>query len=334
MYEIFDVSIQSDIELPELAVQDNRKVIVHVEAGPSRETAQLTPQWFYEWRDTDGETYLLSAKVRNSYLLRFPGVIDFLVSFPEGSTGATDTEDGTKAGRIAVAVQYFPEAGVPEYTTRHLLLDQILPRVLSHLGHLILHASAIKLENGEAVIFMGETGQGKSTLASSFYINGYPLVTDDCLLIKFVGDKVVCVPNYSGLRLYPDSHSAIFAKRQTVAPVAHYSTKERLAVAPIVSQPIPVNSIFLLTRPDIDDSDIVGLEKIRGAEEIMSIISQAFLLDTKDNSVIIKQFSSASKFNSLSPPMFKLNYSCKYELLDRVRDTILKTAQDPGKAGC
>ncbi len=52
-------------------------------------------------------------------------------------------------------------------TLQHLLFDQILPRLIAHAGRLVLHASAVGASAG-AILFLGGTGQGKSTLAASF----------------------------------------------------------------------------------------------------------------------------------------------------------------------
>ena len=56
-------------------------------------------------------------------------------------------------------------------TTRHQLLDHVLPRVLEHLGHLMIHAGAVCTPHG-VIIFVGDTGAGKSSLVASFHTAG------------------------------------------------------------------------------------------------------------------------------------------------------------------
>src|SRR5262249_8950886 len=68
-------------------------------------------------------------------------------------------------GDQSIAV-HLDERGLTD-TAHHLLLDQVLPLVLSHTGRLVLHASALDLE-GRGVAFVGSGGVGKSTLAASF----------------------------------------------------------------------------------------------------------------------------------------------------------------------
>jgi hypothetical protein len=191
-----------------------------------------------------------------------------------------------------------------------------------------LHASAVQLRDGKAVVFLGSTGWGKSTIASSYYENGAQLITDDCLLIKIVDNKVCCVPNYHGLRLYKDSAEAIFKENMQYKPVAHYSSKERLVLNRAGSEitgVIPVSAIFLLSDPETGNVDTVSIKKIQGAKEIMAIVEQTFLMDIEDKTIISKQFTNASEVNEVSPALYGLSYPRKYEMLAEVRNTVEKT---------
>ncbi|RKZ48760.1 MAG: hypothetical protein DRQ48_02915 [Gammaproteobacteria bacterium] len=311
MYNIFDISIESDLRLPELSEGVARETVIKIKSGADSKRAHCEPEHLHEWKDTDGEICMLSAKFEDNYLLRFPGLVDFLIC----SSGES--------------VFYFPESDIPEETIRHLILDQLIPRILGQRGHLVLHASAVQIIDEKAVVFLGATGWGKSTIASSYYENGAQLITDDCLLIKIIENKVFCVPNYCGLRLYPDSAEAIFKDKMQYEPVAHYTSKERLIlhhVEPEKAEPIPVSAIFLLSDPDIGSVDTVSIKKIQGAKEIMAIVEQTFLMDIEDKATISKQFTNASVLNEVSPVLYGLSYPRKYEMLAEVRNTVEMTA--------
>lgn len=154
MYYIFDISLDSDIHLPELPEGSTRETIIKIKSGTGIMNEQYEPEYFHEWQDADSEICMLSAKIEDNYLLRFPELVDFLIS----TSGDT--------------VFYFPEPNIPEETIRHLILDQIIPRILGQQGQLVLHASAVQLPDGKAIVFLGDTGWGKSTIASSFHENG------------------------------------------------------------------------------------------------------------------------------------------------------------------
>ena len=205
MYRIFDISLECDIHLQELPEGDCAGKTVHIQLGSKdlREKGDL--QWLHEWQDNNGEICIMCARINSDYLLRFPKLIDFYIS------------------RSGDNIFYLPEPSVPEETIRHLILDQVIPRVLGQLGNLVLHASAVQLPGGLGIVFLGETGWGKSTLASSYYESGSRLITDDCLLIRSIQNNIYCIPNYFGLRLYPDSTEAIFNTNNLFAVIWHSS---------------------------------------------------------------------------------------------------------------
>ena len=311
MYHIFDISLDSDIHLPELPEGSARETIINIKSGVDIASEYCEPEYFHEWHDADGGISMLSAEIDDGYFLRFPEMVDFLIS------SSRDT------------VLYFPEPDIPEETIRHLILDQIIPRILGQQGQLVLHASAVQMSDGMVIVFLGDTGWGKSTIASSYYEQGAKLITDDCLLIKVIDKNVFCVPNYYGLRLYPDSAEAIFKENVKYQPVAHYTSKERLILHSAeftIAEPIPVGAIFLLSDPNIGSIDRVSVNMIRGAKEIMAIVEQTFLLDINDKAIISQQFTNASDVNEISPVLYRLSYPHKYEMLAEVRDTVKSIA--------
>ena len=80
-----------------------------------------------------------------------------------------------------------PQAGASEHTLRSLLLGPVLATVLFQRGFLVLHASAVALRdahgNWGAVAFLGESGEGKSTMAAALHARGFPLVADDIIAV-------------------------------------------------------------------------------------------------------------------------------------------------------
>jgi hypothetical protein len=100
---------------------------------------------------------------RDEYLLRVPGVANFLV----------------RHGR-EVLVQ--PAAGALPADIRAYLLSPIFSTLCHQAGMYSLHASAVRVGEG-VVAFLGDSGAGKSTLAAGLAQRGYTLVADDiCLL--------------------------------------------------------------------------------------------------------------------------------------------------------
>ena len=204
VYKICGNSFVSSIPIPELELTDALEPVFHFQLCCEPRDFSATRSWINQWELPDGEIWLAFAKLETEYLLQFPQLANFVVSI-----------DGRD-------VHGYPQANVPVETVRHLLLNQVIPLVLSHLGKTILHTSAC-LGSGGVMAFMGMTGSGKSTLAASFALRGLPIITDDCLLAEEQAGMVRCVASYPGSRLWDESIGALFAVEPEGQNVAHYS---------------------------------------------------------------------------------------------------------------
>ena len=224
-------------------------------------------------------------------------------------------------------IDYFSKPGIPIESIRHLLLDQAIPRTLGQRGHLILHAAAVALQQGQAIAFVGASGTGKSTLASSFYQNGAHLITDDCLLLEELEEQILAIPNYNGARLFSDSSKAIFGDRFVHSPVAHYSTKSRIQL-PNNMQTKPnlgfrLSKLFLLEgASEGNDRESVQISPIKGADELIAMIGQTFSLDITDKSLVACQFKNVGKLFSSEIEIYRLRYPRVHSMLPIVRASI------------
>lgn len=154
-YKFCDFSLASNVRFPELppAGETTAQCRFHLLPGKSPRFDRC--RWTHEWRLPGGRRWLRFAKRDSDYLLRFPGLVDFLVA-----------EGGSE-------VRCHPRPDTPPSTIRHLFLDQVVPLVLSRQGKLVVHASAVLTPSG-VVAFLGHSGWGKSTLAASFAQAGVP----------------------------------------------------------------------------------------------------------------------------------------------------------------
>lgn len=166
-------------------------------------------------------------------------------------------------------------------TIEHLLLDQVIPRVLAQAGALVLHASCVRLPSGRLVAFVGASGAGKSTLASALLEVGAILLGDDSLLVECRDDRVFVTPAYTGLRLWPDSADHFFNKRQ-VRDMAHYSNKQRVQLV----QEVGSESAMALDALYILDGPAAGAPRVLDPGSpsaiIMALVQASFGLDIRD----------------------------------------------------
>ena len=165
LYQVCDLVLASETPLPELRVGEvgRPNFAFKLVLSPTLEYGPV--EWFHRWSLPDEETWMSFGRVGRDYLLRFTDLADYVIRIEERE------------------IYCYPNPDTPLETIRHLLLDQVIPLVLSSQGKLVLHASAVATPEG-AIAFIGSTGRGKSTLAASFTKRGFPLLTDDCLWWK------------------------------------------------------------------------------------------------------------------------------------------------------
>jgi len=110
-----------------------------------------------------------------------------------------------KAGR---EITYAPAPGVDEGLLRLIILGPVLAALLHLRGHLVLHASAVASPGG-AMIFLGGSGWGKSTIAATLCSYGYPLVADDVLAVHQENGSHRVFPGIPRIKIWPETAQAL-----------------------------------------------------------------------------------------------------------------------------
>lgn len=134
-----------------------------------------------------------------------------------------------------------------------------LGQALRLAGRLVLHGDAVAVHGG-ALAWLGNKGAGKSTLAAAFVAAGYPLLTDDQIVIWPQADGVGIAPGIMRLHLWPES-LPVMGSAQDIErfdqPFAIFP-KGFLAVTPPDTLPAPravtpLRAIYILQprRPDL-----------------------------------------------------------------------------------
>ena len=240
----------------------------------------------------------------SGYLLRFPDLADFLVS-----------SDGD-------LVVCHPVPGVSAATIRHLYQNQVLPLTLSRRGKLVFHASAVDAA-GNALVFAGESGRGKSTLAASFATSGYPFLTDDGLVVDEAEGVYQIAPSHPSLRLWHDSQQAIVGPETRTADAASFMRKTRLpagADIPFCDEPRRLRHVYFLG--DGKEASVL-IAPMTAREAFIALVKHSFLLDIQAQEFIATHFDRLSRF-AARRMYSSLDYPRKYEVLPEVRRAVLE----------
>jgi hypothetical protein len=313
-YRICDLVVASAIALPELVPATAFGAECRFELLPPGNPSAVDVDWFHRWIiEEDGkeqdscDVWLRLARTGDGYLLRFPSCGDFFVSAD------------------AARIQCRPLPGTPEVTVRHLLLDQVLPLVLSRRERIVLHASAVLTGHG-VIAFAGKTGRGKSTLAASLARGGCSLVSDDCLVLRTERGEWTALPSYPGVRLWPSTAGEVLRGDMPTAEVAHYTLKRRVwdkAVLPYASGPAPLRRLFFLA----DNAGEILFERLPPGRVFMALVEFAYNLDIQDTAFLRKQFETVGRLTA-DVPADAIHYPREFSALPAVRAAILRHLEE------
>lgn len=307
-YRLWDIILESNIPL-NLPLAEDKKVAPSFRFSLDREPWSELYQWFQHYCDSaNGERWLSLAKQELGYTLRFHNLADFIIS------------------TAGLEIRCYPEPDTPLETIRHLLLDQVLPLALDYQGRLVLHAGAVVTPAG-AIVFLGESGWGKSTLAASFCQQGYPVLTDDSLLLAEREGQIVGIPSYPGLRLWAESITALFEASPPLTPVAHYSSKKRVTLGsdslPYWAEPTILRQIYVLASPEETAmTQTISLTRLSGPTALMALVQAVFRLDVTDRARVKREFEVLGRITA-ALPCFRLTFPRDHSLLGAVHTAIL-----------
>lgn len=310
-YQLQGLQVASTRELTGLCPQEtdaDPDVIFHADwlpAGFEFEKLQETePAYVSPYSDSKGEPF--------SRMWRCPQTGMYYFRFVEGFAFVIDSEGRT------VWAQWAAPVTIDDITA--FLLGRILAFVLHLRGHACLHASAVAV-NGEAVLFAGYPGMGKSSTAAAFSTRGYPVLTDDVSAIRCSADgRLVVVPGIPRVCLCPDSVDFIYGPKSAERfPLLHPHEDKRVVRLDATPgkfqfEPLPIRAIYMLASRS-NEPTAPRLEEVAGADRLVRLLYNGFMHLTLDKRQTMRQFKILG------------------EIARSVRIRQLVPSRDPGKLG-
>ncbi len=237
-YCAYGLSIDSDFALPELAAGCGREPDVTIRAGSVPETLE--------------EPYAVSVLYHAApgrFLLNMPRIARYLAV------------DGN-----AIVIER--AAGADEADVRVFLLGSVFGAVLHQRGVLPLHGSAVAAASG-AVLFLGASVSGKSTLAAEFQRRSYRVLADDICAIAPGPDRVAHLwPGYPSLHLWPDAADKLGVAFAGLPRVRPKLEKYSLRVDRFSTESLPVSAIYGLHPVNAGGIRLTALSAEEQAKEI------------------------------------------------------------------
>lgn len=270
---------------------------------------QLNSNSFYQSKFLrDGSTYV-----------RWKGVGEFLIS-----------GDGSRIiGRQHDAGQ--------EESFQVYLLGQALSYALLRRGLEPLHATAIVV-NGGAVVLLGSSGFGKSSLAACFLEAGHRLLTDDLLILQAPGGEIVAYPGPPRIKLFPqlarrflpDAASGVAMNsgtRKLILPLEHVQS---------VVHPVPLRGIYALPAPGSKArSSDMRISVLPPGQSFLALVKNTFNDRIVNPARLERQFEAATSVAGLMP-VKQVSFPRGLSRIVAVRDEILADLESAGdqQAAC
>jgi hypothetical protein len=265
-------------------------------------------QTCHEWRTAQGQLICRCSRRGADYLLSFPRQAEFHIE---------------AGGNITC----LPAPGAAQGLLRHLLLNQVLPRYLAHTGEQLQHASAVTLANGTTVAFAGESGFGKSTLASYCHLQGARFIDDDCILLRPGEGGLRIAGGVPTVRLYPDSLRALGHNLAGFTPYTDRTDKLQMSlVGQQTRPPTPpiLQALFLLGAPVEAPADsAVTITPAGGQAALMSLVRGAFSLHPSDKNTLRQMFQAHARILAGGLPVYHLNFPRAHGALPQVLQALL-----------
>lgn len=319
-YTAYGVVVASTVTLPELRPATHAcapEAVLHLLPSIVAERHRRSHGDVLYQRDAESGSPFPShalRRTRGGLSWRFPGLGGFLI--PD-------------RGRTVTVWRERADAWTD---LRSIFLGPVLSLVLQRRGHVHLHASAVLID-GEALLFLGHPGQGKSTLTASLTAAGAQLLADDIVPVRVGEGRVVASPGCSRLKLWRDTLEQLGIEPEQ-HPRTLRSVDKRVLLAGrtfgrAATAPAAIRALYLL-ETDSSEHGRVSLERSRGLGAVMQIVPHTYNGHLLPAEVLAEQLGTLAALEQLAP-IWRLRYPRGFEWLPAVHRALCAGRESAGR---
>jgi hypothetical protein len=184
---------------------------------------------------------------------------------------------------------------------RSYLYGPIVGFLLRLRGWVCLHASVIGMRDW-AVAFTGPAEAGKSTLAAAMAGEGFPIISDDILILSEVDGAFRAIPAYPRIRLWPSSVYALWGSSEALPRISEGWDKRHLTLPAdrFETRHQPLGAIYLLSGRS-EGCDASRIEALQGLGALRSLIANTYALKIFDKEMRAYEFEQLSRLANQVP---------------------------------
>ena len=248
MYSAYGLAIRSDIDLPALAKIDETTPDITIAAG-SIPAGAGGENKFRNWEAEPGR-----------FLSTFFGVGRILVT-----GGDTIIYDRNEAADDTQVVS--------------IVLGTALAAAMMQRKLLPIHSCSVLTDKG-AVLVMGRSGAGKSTMLGGLLALGLPMLADDVTGLELDADgRPIAIPGFPAMRLWEDSLNNLGHQSDGLSQVRSDMRKYYLPVSSFHGQPEPIRAIVHLTASNEAGARFASIDSRERVESLSRFIFRKNFID-------------------------------------------------------
>ncbi len=267
------VRLRSEVELA-LPLAEGSAWDVDIRRGAEVHDTSAAPPGdvIAAYESQGGENWYTATRTESGYRMRFRECGEFEIS-----------------GDLTRVVMREDPAGRTELLPI-LLAGTVSALLLNLRGHVVLHASAVAIDD-VAMAFVGQSGRGKSTMAALMCVDGADLITDDVLRVE-PGPPVTCIGGAPELRLREKAGSIARAQSTTALRT---TADERLAFAPPVTDVRPRPLAAIVVPSPSRTAAQVEAEIIEPSGALFGLLAFPRVHGWRDKAVLAREFATLSQ---------------------------------------
>lgn len=208
------------------------------------------------------------------------GAVPIALPAPVDKLGLWQTAPGAFLLDIEGVARYLVSNGceiliepAPQADNRDIsvfLAGSVMGALLQQRGITTLHASAIATESG-ALLFLGNSAAGKSTLMAAMMQRGYAMLADDITAVALdAADQLQVLSAVSGIKLWASALNALSLREHARERVREGIEKYRISPDSFHVMPQPPRAAFVLHSHNQDNFETTALRSKDACKALIS----------------------------------------------------------------
>lgn len=193
-----------------------------------------------------------------------------------------------------------PGKEISDTTLQPYLLGPIMGVILYQRGYLVLHASAVSM-NDTAVAFLGPSGAGKSTIVAACQVNGHDILSDDITAVEIVEGEPMVIPGMPLLKLTPEFVDSVDLEYECLSAGLENKVLYRTP-RDVPQSPYPLKQLYVITDGGLQST------KLSPGGTIQALVGNTYTQSLLDKTSIGNHFrqctcvADATEVRHLSRP--------------------------------